>query len=39
MNFHNIPELSWDLGYFYALGAMVVVGGGLYLYLRRKSWL
>ncbi len=39
MNFRNIPELSWDLGYFYSLGAIVIVGGGLYLYLRRKSWL
>jgi magnesium transporter len=39
MNFHNIPELSWEYGYAYALGLMAATGGALYLYLRRKGWL
>ncbi len=39
MNFKNMPELEWPLGYGYALGLMVVVGAGLYLYLRRKDWI
>lgn len=39
MNFKNMPELSWHYGYFVALGSMLVVTGGLYVYFKRKSWL
>lgn len=39
MNFRNMPELEWGMGYGWALGLMVAVGGGLYLYLRRKDWI
>ncbi len=39
MNFKNMPELDWALGYGWALGLMLAVGGGLYLYLRRKDWI
>jgi magnesium transporter len=39
MNFKNMPELGWHYGYFFALGSMLVVTGGLYLYFKRKSWL
>lgn len=39
MNFRNMPELDWPLGYGWALGLMAAVGGGLYLYLRQKDWI
>ena len=39
MNFHNIPELSWDYGYPYALGLMAAIGSALFLYLRHRGWL
>ncbi len=39
MNFRNMPELSWEYGYGYALGLMAATGVALYLYLRRKGWL
>lgn len=34
----NMPELSWALGYPWALGLMVVSAGGMLLYFRRKGW-
>ncbi len=39
MNFHNIPELSWDFGYAYSLAVMLVLAGALYFYFRRRGWL
>jgi len=39
MNFHNMPELSWQLGYPMALGLMLLCTGLLYLYFRRRRWL
>src|SRR5258705_13534162 len=39
MNFVLMPELRWKYGYVIALSSMVVVGLGLYLYLRRVKWL
>jgi magnesium transporter len=39
MNFVNIPELDWGLGYPLALGLMVLVGGTLFLIFRRRGWL
>jgi len=43
MNFKNsplnMPELSWQYGYFMALGIMVVSVVGLYFYFRKKNWL
>lgn len=35
----NMPELNWDYGYPYAVGLMVLVAAGMYLYFRRKGWL
>ena len=35
MNFRNIPELNWRLGYFGALAAMVLLGAGIWLGIRR----
>jgi magnesium transporter len=39
MNFHNIPELSWQHGYAYALSLMVIITGGLAYVFRRAWWL
>lgn len=39
MNFHHMPELSWRLGYAWAVGLMVVTAGGLWIYFKRKGWL
>ena len=34
----NMPELSWYLGYPFALGLMVIVGVVMLFYFRRKNW-
>jgi magnesium transporter len=39
MNFHFMPELAWKYGYVFSLSAMVFVGFGLYLYLKKVKWL
>ena len=39
MNFELMPELKWKFGYIYSLLSMVVVGLGLYLFLRKVKWL
>ncbi|HEX6748162.1 MAG TPA: magnesium/cobalt transporter CorA [Longimicrobium sp.] len=39
MNFHVMPELSWQYGYAWAIGVMLTVGLGLYVYFRRKKWI
>jgi magnesium transporter len=39
MNFAHMPELGWRYGYGWALGLMVVSGGGLWIYFKRKGWL
>ncbi len=39
MNFENIPELHFKYGYFYLLGAMVLVFIGMLWYFKRKKWL
>ena len=39
MNFTNIPELHWKYGYYGALGTMVAITIGLYIYFKRKGWL
>jgi magnesium transporter len=39
MNFAHMPELGWRYGYAWALGLMVVSGGGLWVYFKRKGWL
>jgi len=39
MNFRNMPELEWPLGYVWALFLMASSGIGLYLLLRRKDWI
>ena len=39
MNFENMPELHSTWGYPLLLATMLVVGGGMTLYFRRKGWL
>ncbi len=39
MNFHTMPELSWTLGYPYAIGLMVALALLLYTLFRRNKWL
>ncbi|MEX1218557.1 MAG: magnesium transporter CorA family protein, partial [Acidimicrobiales bacterium] len=39
MNFSDMPELNWRYGYFMALGIMLSLTTGLYVYFRRKKWL
>jgi magnesium transporter len=39
MNFGNMPELGWYLGYPFALGLMVVIGLALYIVFKKRNWL
>lgn len=39
MNFEFMPELGWRYGYFVILGAMALIGVGMFLWFRRKGWL
>lgn len=39
MNFHNMPELSWQYGYPLSLAAMLVICGGLYFFFKKRKWL
>ena len=39
MNFTDMPELHWALGYPYAMGLMLVVCGVLYVVFKRAGWL
>lgn len=39
MNFEHIPELKWVWGYPMALGMMVLVVTGIYLWFRRQGWM
>lgn len=39
MNFDDIPELKWLLGYPWALGLMIISAIAPYLYFKRKGWL
>ena len=39
MNFRQIPELTWDYGYPFALFLMIASALGFYAYFRRRGWL
>jgi magnesium transporter len=39
MNFEFMPELTYEFGYFYALGLIAAVGGGMIIYFKRKKWI
>jgi magnesium transporter len=38
MNFENMPELTWDLGYFAILFIMLSIGVGMFLWFKKKGW-
>jgi magnesium transporter len=38
MNFHFMPELSWPLGYAFALGVMAVAMIGAALFFKKNDW-
>ncbi|MFO0963174.1 MAG: magnesium/cobalt transporter CorA [Phycisphaerales bacterium] len=39
MNFHEMPELSWPYGYYFALGLMALTALAFLWYFWRKGWL
>ncbi len=39
MNFEFMPELKLHYGYYIIWGVMIAVGGGMYLYFKRKKWM
>ncbi|MBN9631246.1 MAG: transporter, partial [Actinobacteria bacterium] len=39
MNFHNMPELAWPLGYPFAVLAMLGLSTLLYGIFKRRGWL
>jgi magnesium transporter len=38
MNFENMPELTWYLGYPFALALMALLGIALYVLFKRQNW-
>ncbi len=39
MNFHFMPELTWDYGYFFAIGLMVVSSVVTLYFFKRRNWI
>ncbi len=39
MNFDNMPELHWALGYPLAVGGMIAFAAALYITFKRKNWM
>ncbi|MFI5503764.1 CorA family divalent cation transporter [Corynebacterium kutscheri] len=39
MNFDNMPELHYHYGYYFVLGAMVLMSLLLWRFFKRKDWL
>jgi len=39
MNFREMPELGWTIGYPLAIGSMVLSGAVLYVLFKKKGWL
>ena len=39
MNFHHMPELSWYLGYPFALGLMVLSSLAVFVFFKKSGWL
>jgi len=39
MNFEHMPELKWRYGYLIIWSLMIIVGGGMAWYFKRKKWL
>ena len=39
MNFDRMPELDWEYGYWFALGLMAAISGGMLYYFSTKKWI
>jgi magnesium transporter len=39
MNLKRIPEYSWDYGYGYVWGVMIILAGGMWFYMKRRKWM
>jgi magnesium transporter len=39
MNFRTMPELTWELGYPFAVALMALVGICLYIVFRKQNWI
>jgi magnesium transporter len=39
MNFSNMPELGWDVGYPLAIGSMLLVVAVLWRRFKRSGWI
>jgi Mg2+ and Co2+ transporter CorA len=39
MNFENMPEMTWDVGYPVALALMAILGADLYVLFMRRNWM
>ncbi|PKL79712.1 MAG: magnesium and cobalt transport protein CorA [Ignavibacteriae bacterium HGW-Ignavibacteriae-4] len=39
MNFEDMPELSWEYGYEATWGLMLLMGGAMLVYFKKKKWL
>ncbi len=39
MNFEHMPELKWTWGYYLIWAIMIMIGGGMLMFFRRKKWL
>jgi magnesium transporter len=39
MNFEDMPELGWSVGYPFAIGLMLFLAGMLYVLFRRRGWI
>jgi magnesium transporter len=39
MNFTHMPELSWLLGYPFALALMLLTSSALWVFFKRSGWL
>lgn len=38
MNFEYMPELTWQYGYYFALGLMITVGSSMFFFFYRRGW-
>ncbi len=38
MNFINMPELNWEIGYYIVLGLMAMIAVSMFLWFKVKGW-
>lgn len=38
MNFEHMPEIKWKYGYAFAWSIMLLIAGGLIVYMKKKKW-